>query len=93
MKISMTTFLSQKASGFITCFPKYRLATSSEAFSNLRRLALPLILMSASYAPQLVKAGPLAYAACVTECSLLTLGGFLPACIAFCTPFLAAPTP
>jgi hypothetical protein len=40
-----------------------------------------------------VEAGPLAYAACVAECMALTLGGFLPLCLAGCGPILMAPTP
>lgn len=72
----------------------YQFATPQQMSKNLVKIAIPAItLFGLSYAAYQVSAGPAAYAACVAECLALTLGGFAPACLAACTPFLAAPTP
>lgn len=60
---------------------------------KITTIAVPAIVMLGMQQAATAEAGPLAYAACVAECTAATLGSFLPACLAACTPFLAAPTP
>ncbi len=73
--------------------PSVRLSTAQEVASKVKKCALCAFVLLALSQAQEVSAGPLAYAACVAECSVLTLGGFLPLCLAGCAPLLMAPTP
>jgi len=83
-----------KITNYLPSFPTFKLATPKQMLNNVTKIALPAIALVA-IATQMTKveAGPLAYAACVAECMALTLGGFLPLCLAGCGPILMAPTP
>ena len=71
----------------------YQLATPKQMTKNLLKIALPAIAIVGLAYASTAHAGPLAYAACVAECTALTLGGFLPLCLTGCGPLLMAPTP
>lgn len=78
---------------YMPTFELPTIANPKQIANNLTKIALPAIaLVGLAYAYS-AEAGPAAYALCVTECLALTFGAFAPACLAACTPFLAAPTP
>ena len=79
--------------GSYFAIPKFRLATPSEMGAKIVKVATVAMALVAANQIQIAAAGPIAYAICIAECTALTLGGFLPMCIAVCTPALAAPTP
>jgi len=86
--------LISKISNYAPTFFNVQFAQPKQIVKNLQRFALPIIAsVGLMYAATQANAGPVAYAACVGECLALTLGGFAPACLAACSPFLAAPTP
>jgi len=88
----MLNAISSKLFPYMPAMP--RLATPKEVLDRVAKISYLAIGSFAILAmAHQAEAGPVAYAACVTECLALTLGGFAPACLAACAPFLAAPTP
>ena len=95
--MSVSTLKSQWVSlpllqGVVKSAGKYSQGLPSIASKVGKIVVGTFAIFALANAPQSA-AGPVAYAACLAECSALTLGGFIPACIAACLPVLAAPTP
>lgn len=66
---------------------------AASLMDTIKKISPLALLIWAFHSIPFAKAGPLAYAACVTACSAVTGGAFIPACVAACAPALAAPTP
>lgn len=70
-----------------------RKEASESLLSSIKKVAPMALFIWIAISAPIAKAGPIAYAACITACSAITGGAFIPACIAACAPALAAPTP
>lgn len=76
-----------------TYMPKIEAYSLDAIMKKCSRLAYPIIGLLAISGIPTVSAGPAAFATCMGICLAATLGGFVPMCIATCTPSLLAPTP